>query len=705
MAILLTVVLSRLMHAADLEPSGLVVIESIAAGLVIGSGRYTLTEKAGIIGTTSGLQELPWTDVPMLPDPGSSFENAFDLVPLAAGHIEAWSEFYKSSFYIGNSVGRGSFGEVWRGIALDEFNTQVVLKRIFRYRGSPAVSSAMREVMFGEMFDQSAAHLSRFVTHFVDHGDLWLVFRDEGISLYQAIFHPTVIGQLSLMTRSKFWREIRAKPNLMTDIMRQVFEGLAQLHSAKVTHRDIKLENILIDPSSFRVRIADFGSALITDESIERLLLLFPPDGPTMDEETRRYAAPESIPDGLLIRRASFDMWCAGLVWLELFFGSIDIREDLCVGCSLEKFGRAVQRGDPLKVGIPDKEVLGLIWRMLAASPADRPTAAAVLESTLFAGETRVAQLTACSGKKRVKKISLATADSQGGRSQMEDMWIGQYVGASFLACVMDGHNGRAVAEFLASRLPDLVESVQSFVDPSQVLPVVHMSLDRELARMDEVDAMTGSTLVCALLTADGRIFVSNVGDSRLVLVEHGDWAPAPGGWGGWTDTAGTQWQGTVDEVKGENVVVVPDGLAHRKKVVRNPVPIGPPVVGVQVTVDHKPDNPLELEYIQSVGGHVTLEGGAARVNGVLAVSRSIGAFGMKPYVRSEPSFFFLDAPDKVSRTLILATDGVWDVLSVQAVAELADPTLIVGTATSKGAKDNMAVLAITVEYDYENVC
>lgn len=50
------------------------------------------------------------------------------------------------------------------------------------------------------------------------------------------------------------------------------------------------------------------------------------------------------------------------------------------------------------------------------------------------------------------------------------------------------------------------------------------------------------------------------------------------------------------------------------------------PCVTQGLTTDHKPDNPRERARIERCGGKVELaEGGVARVNGNLAVSRGFG--------------------------------------------------------------------------------
>ena len=45
------------------------------------------------------------------------------------------------------------------------------------------------------------------------------------------------------------------------DIMRQVLSAVAYIHSNGVVHRDIKLDNILLD-SQLKVKLIDFGFAI-----------------------------------------------------------------------------------------------------------------------------------------------------------------------------------------------------------------------------------------------------------------------------------------------------------------------------------------------------------------------------------------------------------------------------------------------------------
>ncbi|XP_039006812.1 probable protein phosphatase 2C 24, partial [Hibiscus syriacus] len=73
-------------------------------------------------------------------------------------------------------------------------------------------------------------------------------------------------------------------------------------------------------------------------------------------------------------------------------------------------------------------------------------------------------------------------------------------------------------------------------------------------------------------------------------------------------------------------------------------------------------DRPDELNRIQEAGSRV-LCSDCLRVLGVLAMSRAIGDNYLKPYVSCEPEDTIRDRTAE-DECLILASDGLWDVVS-----------------------------------------
>jgi serine/threonine protein phosphatase PrpC len=86
-------------------------------------------------------------------------------------------------------------------------------------------------------------------------------------------------------------------------------------------------------------------------------------------------------------------------------------------------------------------------------------------------------------------------------------------------------------------------------------------------------------------------------------------------------------------------------------------------------TLDHKPINPCERERIQNAGGSVMIQ----RVNGSLAVSRALGDYEYKmvenrgpceQLVSPEPEIYIRERQLDKDEFVVLACDGIWDVMT-----------------------------------------
>ncbi|OPJ72363.1 protein phosphatase 1B isoform A [Patagioenas fasciata monilis] len=127
--------------------------------------------------------------------------------------------------------------------------------------------------------------------------------------------------------------------------------------------------------------------------------------------------------------------------------------------------------------------------------------------------------------------------------------------------------------------------------------------------------------------------------------------------------------------------------------------------------VDHKPCNPREKERIQNAGGSVMIQ----RVNGSLAVSRALGDYDYKCVDGKGPTEQLVSPEPEVCEILradedefiILACDGIWDVMSNEELCEFVKSRLevsddlekvcnwVVDTCLHKGSRDNMSIVLV----------
>jgi protein phosphatase PTC1 len=117
-----------------------------------------------------------------------------------------------------------------------------------------------------------------------------------------------------------------------------------------------------------------------------------------------------------------------------------------------------------------------------------------------------------------------------------------------------------------------------------------------------------------------------------------------------------------------------------------------------RLTYDHKASDPAEAKRITDRGGFVAYN----RVNGILSVTRALGDHAMKEWVVCDPYYTEIALTPK-DEFVILACDGVWDVLSdqeaVDLVKDLKDAQkmseLLLKKALEKGSTDNVSVLVL----------
>ncbi|KNC50416.1 serine/threonine protein phosphatase, partial [Thecamonas trahens ATCC 50062] len=244
------------------------------------------------------------------------------------------------------------------------------------------------------------------------------------------------------------------------------------------------------------------------------------------------------------------------------------------------------------------------------------------------------------------------------------DMVCEEVVPASETALfgVFDGHGGSKASLFCAQRLPHLLAASEPYRAGSidAALTEVFVELDAALNRDPRSSFMKEGTTALVAACIGSQLVVANAGDSRAVLVA----------------------------ASGEATIL---------------------------TQDHHPQLPGERARIEAFGSRVVADprSGTARVDGVLAVSRALGDFMFKDYDRDEPgppsACAVTAEPDVVACSLmpgehvalILACDGVWDVLTAAEAAGIVRPMLDADASPSGAAAAAAAlVMAACPEAD-----
>lgn len=90
----------------------------------------------------------------------------------------------------------------------------------------------------------------------------------------------------------------------------QVFRSLAYLHSLHISHRDVKPQNLLLNPETHAIKLCDFGSAKELSRGDTNVAYIC----------SRYYRAPELVL-GATEYTCQIDVWSAGCVLAELFQG------------------------------------------------------------------------------------------------------------------------------------------------------------------------------------------------------------------------------------------------------------------------------------------------------------------------------------------------------------------------------------------------
>ena len=223
---------------------------------------------------------------------------------------------------------------------------------------------------------------------------------------------------------------------------------------------------------------------------------------------------------------------------------------------------------------------------------------------------------------------------------------------------VYDGHGGSEVSNYLQAHMGNVIKKhiLRSFNSSSNYNDVSNILFEsiREIVHNIPISISmdTGSTAV-VMLKRKKNVWLANIGDSRAIMNN------------------------------GHNCI--------------------------DLTKDHKPDDPTEYKRILSLGGKVTkaFSGDVYRVNGSLAVSRAIGDFSLAPHVTWKPDITVHSIED-MNHYVFIATDGIWDVISNKEVIKIINQNAMTNTwkdignslitlARQRNSSDNISCMLIVL--------
>jgi len=210
------------------------------------------------------------------------------------------------------------------------------------------------------------------------------------------------------------------------------------------------------------------------------------------------------------------------------------------------------------------------------------------------------------------------------------------------LFCVFDGHGGNDTAKLCVKRYPEIFKKclLENPLDYELALKNSFILMDKEIEKNKAEEVGNTGTVV---FINNKLLYCANVGDSSCCLI------------------------GKTAEF---------------------------------ITIEDKCSNKKEKKRIEKMGGKIVDD----RINGILAVSRGFGDFDLKNKGLICEPHITKKLIDNSLNYCVIASDGVWDILSPDDVSKIcfANKTnfkdiakIIVETAQERGSEDNISCIVV----------
>ncbi|KAF3987736.1 hypothetical protein FT663_02695 [Candidozyma haemuli var. vulneris] len=189
-------------------------------------------------------------------------------------------------------IGRGSFGEVFKGIRKD--NGKLFAFKVIPMDETENLDVIIKEIQF--LSKLRSPYITRHHETFLRDTDIWIVLE--------------YCGGGSCADLLRYYGSLEEP--VTAYIIRSVLRGLQYLHSEKKVHRDIKSGNILLTENG-QVKLGDFGvSGELTYTRTKRNSVVGTP----------YWMAPEVIQRSTGGYNSKADIWSTGITTIELLCGN-----------------------------------------------------------------------------------------------------------------------------------------------------------------------------------------------------------------------------------------------------------------------------------------------------------------------------------------------------------------------------------------------
>ncbi|EAR90856.2 Serine/Threonine kinase domain protein (macronuclear) [Tetrahymena thermophila SB210] len=251
-------------------------------------------------------------------------------------------------FQILDTLGKGSYAQV--KLAIDKRTNQKIAIKIyekFKLTDPNKFKNVRREInILSKMTHENIIRLYHVI---------------DTVSSLNLVME--YIGNNSLYNYLRAKRKNQLEMNQIRKIFIQIISGIQYMHNKNVCHRDIKLENILID-DDLNLKIIDFGFAVVSP--IERKLDSFC--------GTPSYMSPEIVLKKEYIGQY-VDIWTCGIVLYILICGKFPFK-----GADEKELYRKISKHQYEIPSFVERGARSLIQRLLSFNPEDRPSCLEILK-------------------------------------------------------------------------------------------------------------------------------------------------------------------------------------------------------------------------------------------------------------------------------------------------------------------------------------